>query len=250
MTQRNPRDADFLGRTVGSTRGIHDVVVGRERNRIRLFASQPGLRKTEVVGREEGSVALSAHVNRLAVARGKGTPGLLVKEVLGAEVVEIQASSTDNHVCSPSALQLELAGGLLGYGILQVNRPRHWVGVGHNVNGPWVEVAKLSQFSNGSLNVCLREQVSRAGADFAVDYMVVGAVVAHHLNLAHRGRTPFANSNFEVNGVVGNPCFDRNYVAKEVAAVEVKRRNIVPVRVAVNPCCEQLRVVAIAGINS
>ena len=139
---------------------------------------------------------------------------------------------------------------MLGYGILQVNRPCHRVGVGHNVNGPRVEVPKLSQFSNGSLNVCLREQVSRAGADLAVDYVVVGAVVAHYLNLAHRGRTPFANSNFEVNGVVGNPCFDRNYVAKEVAAVEVKRRNIVPVGVAVNPCCEQLRVVPIARINS
>ena len=79
--------------------------------------------------------------------------------------------------------------------------------------------------------------------------MVVGAVVAHHGHFAHGRRSAFANADFQVDRVVGYAHLDRNHVAEQVAVVQVQRRNVVAVGVAVHARSQQLGVVLVAGLD-
>ena len=243
-------DGDFLGQRVPAAVGVHDVVVGADAQGVGLLASQPGLREGEGVGGEERAVGLGAEVDGLSVAGGEGLPGLFVADVAGREVVEIEAQGAHHGVGAPAALQLQLAGRLLHHGVFQVYGAGFRVRFGGDVDLAGVKIAQLAQFADGPLDVCAAEKISRAGADFAVHHVVVGAVVADDGDLVDGGGTALADADFQVDGVVFHACFHRHYVGKEVSVVEVQGGDVVGVGISVHPFVEAFGVVALAFLDA
>ncbi len=87
--------------------------VGRDVERGRLLAGQPGFHEVGREGRIVGAVRLEADGEGLRIAQRDGAPGLLVEEVGGREVVEAHAHRADEHAVAPAAGKFQLAVGLL-----------------------------------------------------------------------------------------------------------------------------------------
>ncbi len=250
QTDGGSGDGNFLRQRVRSAVGVHDVVVCTDAQGVGFFAAQPRFGKAARIRGEVGAVGLRAEVDGLPVAGWEGFPSLFVADVSGREVVEIQAQSAHHGVGAPTALKFQLTGGLLHHGVFQIDGAGFCVGFWRDVDVAGVKIPQLAQFADGSLDVCAAEEVARTGADFAVDDVVVGAVVAGDGDFVDGGGSAFADADFQVNGVVFHARLYGHDAGEKVAVVQVEGGDVVGVGVAVDAFVEAFGVVALAFLNA
>ena len=97
-------------------------VVGLEIQRGRFLSEEPRLGESEHEGRVVGSVGLETQGQVLRVAERNRPPGVLVKETLGGEVVEVHTDGGHECVGSPTSGKFQLAGRLLRHVVDKIHR--------------------------------------------------------------------------------------------------------------------------------
>ena len=220
------------------------------RQGIGLFATQPRLGEAHVVALEEQAVGLRPDADPLAITHGHRTPRPLFERLADGEVVEGDPEGTHDSATTPTALQLDLVGGLLFHHIFDVDRAVFGILDGVDAKGFWVEVVELVEFALGPDHVRPAEQVPRHGADFAADDMVAGLGVAADIDPADAELLSLDEADFKVDAVVLGTDLYGDGLEGQIAIIAVQRAEVDALRVHEQPLLQLGDIVQISALEA